>query len=256
MSTVVDRVKDWVSGGPDVPEEEEFGGPELTIVEHLIELRQRITKCALALVVGTVIGLLFFTTVFDALKEPLPADLKKVLIYTEMTEMFTTYFKVAILTGAAIAMPVLVYQVFAFVGPGLTRKERRWVFALLPLVSVFFLFGVAFGYLVVLPFAVRYLLTFTTEVQPLIRVSNYFGFVTTVLFWLGLAFETPLIIYMLAKVKLVTVQRLSRYRKYAILAVFIIAAAITPTPDPFNQTLVAIPLYLLYELGILFARLA
>ncbi|HLH74600.1 MAG TPA: twin-arginine translocase subunit TatC, partial [Chloroflexota bacterium] len=188
------------------------------------------------------------------LLNPAPPGFKPV--YIEMTEMFTSYFKVAIMTGAAIAMPVFVYEVIAFVSPGLTRKERRIVFTLLPLVSVFFLFGMLFGYFVVLPFATRYLLTFSTVATDEIRISNYIGFVTTVLFWMGLAFETPLVIYMLAKVHLVDVHRLSRYRKYAILAVFIIAAAITPTPDPFNQTLVAVPLYLLYELGILFARFA
>jgi sec-independent protein translocase protein TatC len=254
VSTVVDKLKDWVSGGPDAADEEEFGGPELTIVEHLIELRQRLTKCAVALIVGTVIGLIFSQQIFDLLLRPAPPGFKPVFI--EMTEMFTTYFKVAIMTGVALGMPVFVYQVFGFVGPGLTRKERRLVLTLLPLVSLFFLFGMLFGYFVVLPFATRYLLTFSDIATADIRIGNYIGFVSTVELWLGAAFETPLIIFMLAKVNLITVQRLTKYRKYAILAVFIIAAAITPTPDPFNQTLVAVPLYLLYELGILFARFA
>ena len=115
----------------------------------------------------------------------------------------------------------------------------------------------AFGYIVVLPFAIKFLVFGISDIATAtIRIGNYIGWVTSFELWLGAAFETPLIIYLLAKVHLVTVQRLTRYRKYAILAVFIIAAAITPTPDPFNQTLVAIPLYLLYELGILFARFA
>ncbi|HEX5417621.1 MAG TPA: twin-arginine translocase subunit TatC [Chloroflexota bacterium] len=254
MSTVVDKVKDWVSGGPEPGEEEEFGGPELTLVEHLMELRSRLTKCAYALVVGTVIGLIFSDFIFGLLKHPAPANIDLVAI--EMTEMFMVYFKVAIMTGVAIGMPVFVYQIFAFVAPGLTRKERRWVFRLLPLVSFFFVLGMAFAYFVVLPFAIHYLLTFSDIAKPTIRITDYVGFVTTVELWLGAAFETPLIIYMLAKLNVVSVERLTKYRKYAILAVFIIAAAITPTPDPFNQTLVAIPLYLLYELGILFARIA
>ena len=255
MSTVVDKVKDWVSGGPDpVAGDEEFGGPELTIVEHLIELRVRLTRCAIALTIGTVIGLVFSQQVFDLLLHPAPKDFHPITI--EMTEMFATYFKVAIMTGAAIAMPVFVWQIIGFVAPGLTRTERRIAFTLLPLVTVFFIVGMAFGFFVVLPFATNYLLSFRSVADPLIRIGNYIGFVTSVLLWLGLAFETPLIIFMLAKVNLVSVKRLSQYRKYAILAVFIVAAAITPTPDPFNQTLVAIPLYLLYELGILFARFA
>lgn len=257
MSTVADKLKEWMNGGPepaDLEEGEEFGGPELTLVEHLQELRQRLTICAIALIIGTIIGLVFSDTIFHLLLEPAGPGFRAYQI--EMTEMFTTYFKVAIMTGIAIAMPVFVYEIFGFVGPGLTRKERRIVVTLLPAVSIFFAFGMLFGYFVVLPFAVHYLLHFSSMAVDAIRISNYIGFVTTVELWLGLAFETPLVIYMLAKVHLVDAHRLSRYRKYAILAVFIIAAAITPTPDPFNQTLVAIPLYLLYELGILFARFA
>jgi sec-independent protein translocase protein TatC len=253
VSTVAEKLKEWVLAGPE-GEEEEVGGPEMTIVEHLQELRARLTVCAIALVIGTVIGLLFSDPVFHLLLRPAGANFNTV--FTDMTEMFTTYFKVAIMTGIALAMPVFVYEIFAFVGPGLTRKERRIVITLLPLVSILFITGMLFGYFVVLPFATHYLLTFSNVAQPFIRISNYIGFVTTIELWLGLAFETPLIIYMLAKVNIVNVRRLASYRKYAILAVFIIAAAITPTPDPFNQTLVAIPLYLLYELGILFARIA
>ncbi len=255
MSTVADKIRDWVTGPPSTAEEdEEYGGPEMTIVEHLQELRMRLTKCAFALVIGTIIGLIFAEQIFHLLMRPAGPDFRAYQI--EMTEMFMTYFKVAIMTGIALGMPVFVYQIFAFVGPGLTRKERRIVLTLLPAVSLFFIFGMLFGYFVVLPFAVHYLLHFSDLAVDAIRISNYIGFVTTVELWLGAAFETPLIIYMLAKVNLVNVKRLTSYRKYAILAVFIIAAAITPTPDPFNQTLVAIPLYLLYELGILFARLA
>lgn len=255
MSTVVDKVKDWVSGGPEIPQDEEdFGGPELTLVEHLQELRGRLTVCAYALVAGTAIGLFFSDQIFSLLKRPAPANID--LIAIKMTEMFMVYFKVGIMTGVALGMPVFVYQIFAFVAPGLTRKERRWVIRLLPLVSVFFLTGMAFAFFVVLPFAIHYLLTFSDIAKPTIQITDYVGFVMTVELWLGAAFETPLIIYMLVKLNLVTVERLTKYRKFAILAVFIIAAAITPTPDPFNQTLVAIPLYLLYELGILFARIA
>lgn len=255
MSTVADKIKDWVVGPPDaVEEDEEYGGPEMTIVEHLQELRMRLTKCAFALVIGTIIGLIFAEQIFRLLMHPAGPGFQ---VYAfEVTEKFLTYFKVAIMTGIALGMPVFVYQVFAFVGPGLTRKERRIVLTLLPAVSLFFVLGMLFGYFVVLPFAVQYLLHFSNIAVDAIRISNYIGFVTTVELWLGAAFETPLIIFMLAKVNLVNVKRLTSYRKYAILAVFIIAAAITPSPEPLSQTMVAIPLYLLYELGILFARFA
>ena len=228
MSTIVDKLKDWANGAPDATEEDDFGGPELTVVEHLQELRSRLTICALAMVVGTIIGLVFSNQVFHLLLMPAPPGFHPIAI--EMTEMFTSYFKVAIMTGVALAMPVFVYEIFSFAGPGLTRRERRTILTLLPLVSFFFIAGMAFAFFVVLPFATRYLLTFSDIATADIRISNYIGFVTTVELWLGVAFETPLIIYMLAKVNLVDVHRLSKYRKYAILAVFIIAAAITPTP--------------------------
>lgn len=254
MSAVTDVLKNWVNGDPNEPEEEDFGGPELTIVEHLKELRQRLTNAVLGLIVGTVIGLIFSDQVFHLLLKPAGPDFHP--IYIEMTEMFTTYFKVAIMTGIALSSWWIFYQVFAFVSPGLTRKERRMVMRFLPGVALLFLIGMAFAYFVVLPFAANYLLHFSDIATHQIRISNYIGFMTTIELWIGFAFETPLIIFILAKVGLVDVQRLSRYRKYALLAVFIIAAAITPTPDPFNQTLVAVPLYMLYELGVLFARFA
>lgn len=255
MSTVTENLKNWVNGGSgDIDDDEEIGGPEQTIVEHLQELRSRLTLAVIGLVIGTVIGLIFSDQVFQLLTRPAGGIH---LIYTEMTEGFTTYFKVAIMTGVALSSWWIFYQIFAFISPGLTRKERRMVVRFLPAVAALFLIGMAFAYFVVLPFAAHYLLSsFGQDATPLIKISNYIGFVTSIELWIGAAFETPLIIFILAKVGIVDVQRLSRYRKYALLGVFIIAAAITPTPDPFNQTLVAVPLYMLYELGLLFARFA
>jgi sec-independent protein translocase protein TatC len=128
----------------------------------------------------------------------------------------------------------------------------------LPLVIVFFILGALFGYFVTVPFALKYLLTFTVGglIQPLIDVGAYISFITTFLLWMGLAFELPIIIFFLTKIGLVNVARLNSYRKYAILAAFVLAAVITPTPDPLNQCLVAIPLWLLYEVGIVLSRLA
>ncbi|HLZ08189.1 MAG TPA: twin-arginine translocase subunit TatC [Chloroflexota bacterium] len=255
MSTVVDKVKDWVGGGPDPgTDDEDYGGPELTIVEHLIELRGRLTTCAIALFVGTIIGLLFYQQILDLLKHPAPSTLR--LIATGITDAPMIIFKVSIMTGASLAMPVFVYQIFAFVGPGLTRSELRLVKRLIPFISLLFAGGILFGYFVVLPVATNWLLSFNSVAEQLIRIDNYLEFVTTVMFWMGLAFETPLIIFLLAKVNLITVKRLGQYRKYALLAVTILAAAITPSPDPFSMTMVAIPLYMLYELGILVARFA
>ncbi|MBI2940910.1 MAG: twin-arginine translocase subunit TatC [Chloroflexi bacterium] len=234
--------------------EEELGG-EMTLLEHLEELRSRIVKMAIAVVVGTVIALIITPLVFEVIQQPLPAG--KRLVAIEMTESFVSFFKVAIFTGVALALPVLVYQVFRFVAPGLTRREKHYLFMMLPFVTMFFLFGLLFGYFVLLPSAVGFLLNFGGEfAEPFIRISNYITFVTTILFWMGIVFETPLLMFMLAKLHIVSARRLASFRKYALLVIFVVAAVITPTPDPLNQTLVAVPMYILYEVGILLARFA
>ncbi len=174
-------------------------------------------------------------------------------------EVFITYFKVALIVGAALAMPVIIYQVMAFVMPALHPHEKKYLFMAAPGVTISFLVGVVFGYVVLLPFAIKFLLGFGAEesgVDIKWSFGEYIGTVTTLLFWMGMSFETPLIMFFLTKLRVLSVQRLARFRKYAFVGAFIIGAIITPTPDPFNQTIVSIPLYLLFELGILMAKLA
>ncbi|MBI4321348.1 MAG: twin-arginine translocase subunit TatC [Chloroflexi bacterium] len=226
----------------------------LTVIQHLEELRHRIVVCVIALVVTTAFSLVLTNRIFDILLVPTPEGFKP--IYTEMTEMLTTYFKVAILSGVALALPVLVYEFTLFIAPALTGAEKRYFYWLLPAVFFSFACGLAFGYFLVLPFAVNYLLTFSSIATPFIKVGSYISFVSTMLFWLGLSFETPLLVFFLAKIHVVTAKKLASYRKFAIVGVFVAAAIITPTPDPINQAIVAIPLILLYEIGILLARLA
>jgi sec-independent protein translocase protein TatC len=176
-------------------------------------------------------------------------------IFIDPTENFVTYFKVAIMVGIGLASPIFLWQIIGFVSPGLTKREKRLLFSMLPLVGFFFLLGAAFGYFVTLPFALRYLLTFGTDfAKAAIRISSYISFVLTILFWMGLSFEMPVIIYVLAALRIVTPRRLAGFRKYAILIIFVISAIITPTPDPLNQTFVAVPMIVLYEVGILMAR--
>ena len=245
---------------PQVEQEEEFEGegPELTILEHLDELRRRLIAIAISMVIATAVGLVVAPRIFQLLISRGPEDFTPVFI--EMTEMFVTYFKVSVFIGAGIAMPVIVYQVVRFVAPGLTRKERRLLLSMLPLVTVFFVAGVLFGYFITLPFAIKYLLSFSTvvglNIAPQIRIENYISFVTTVLFWMGISFQTPLIVFLLVQLGVVSRQRLQSYRKFAILIAFVAAAIVTPTPDPLNQSLVAIPLIVLYELGIQLSRFA
>ena len=144
-----------------------------------------------------------------------------------------------------------------FVAPGLTPKERRYLLGFLPGALLAFAAGVAFGYFILTPPALHFLLTFGGDVAvPMIRVSNIINLMIRLLFWMGLAFETPLVMYLLAQLGIVNARKLARFRRYWVVVAFILAAIITPTFDPVNQALVAAPLLVLYELGILLARLA
>lgn len=245
--------------GPDDVEEPPEEDLQLTLVEHLNELRSRLIKSVIAIAIMTAVAFIVTPQLFGLLLGPAPDVIKtRGLIFTEPTEAFLTYFQVALMAGIGLSTPVLFYQILAFVVPALTRREKRLLFSFMPLTVVFFFLGVSFGYFVTLPFALKYLLEFTIGdvLVPFITVGSYIGFVTTILFWMGIAFQTPIIIFFLSKVGVANVQRLSAYRKYAILAAFVLAAIITPTPDPLNQALVAIPLWILYEIGILLSRFA
>ena len=224
-----------------------------TILEHLEELRTRLIRALLALAAGTALSFAFTTQVLRLLIAP--AGIKPVFL--RPTEMFVTYFQVAMLTGVILAMPVIVYQLVRFVWPGLQVSERNYLIFIVPAATVSFVAGLAFSYYVLLPYALRYLVSFGGDlVTAEWAISEYITFITTLLFWSGVIFETPLIIFFLARLHLVTPQFLSKNRRYAIIIIAVIAAVITPTPDPFNMGLVMVPLLIMYELGILLAKLA
>ncbi len=226
----------------------------MTILEHLEELRQRVVKAVLALAVTTLISLLFTDRIMQALL--LPAGGIKP-IFLRPTEMFLTYMRVGLITGIALSMPVIVYQLMRFLAPALKPSEKKYLYFFVPAATGFFVAGAAFAYFVMLPFALNYLLTFGSDlVEAKWAIGEYISFITSLILWVGVAFETPLIIFFMAKLRIVNAKKLSGYRKYAYVGAFIIAAIITPTPDPFNQTMVAVPIILLYELGIILARFA
>ena len=226
----------------------------LSILEHLVELRDRLIRAVLALVVATLIAFIFTDPLLQLLIEPM-GGLKPVFL--RPSEMFVTYFKVSLIAGFVLSMPIILYQLMKFVSPGLTDDEKKYLYLVVPGGTASFLAGVLFSYFVMLPVGIRFLLTFGGDIaQAQWTIGEYISFITTLMFWAGVVFETPLIIFFLAKIGVVSAQQLSRWRKFAILGVFVVAALITPTPDPINQLLVAVPLLLLYELGILLARIA
>jgi len=239
---------------------------ELSLVQHLGELRDRLMFTAIALVVTTAIAFFFATQLIRILIIPvdctfIPAytchEPPTTLISLSPTENFTTYFRVALFAGIALAMPVILYEIYAYVDPALLPKERRFIrFMGLPVIGLF-IAGMLFCYFVLLPNAIKFLINFGSDViHNELRAADYISFVTIFIFGMGLIFEVPVAIFALVKVHVITRQWLAKQRRYAVLVAFLIAAVITPTPDPFNQTLVAVPMYLLFELGLFVARFA
>ena len=239
---------------------------ELSLVQHLGELRTRLMVASLAVLITTGISFAFATNMIRLLLIPVDCSFIPTfvcdatptkLIALSPTENFTTYMRVALFTGIALAMPVILYEIYAYIDPALLPKERRFIrFLGLPIILLFLL-GMAFCYFVLLPNAIKFLISFGSDViQNQLRASDYLSFVTTFILGLGIVFETPVVIYALVRVRVVRRSWLAKQRRYVFLIVFVIGAVITPTPDPFNQTLVAIPMYLLFELGLFLARFA
>lgn len=236
-----------------------MGDPQ-SLREHFRELRYRILICIVALLIGACIAFYFYQDIIGFLVDParnVVGDDEWTPIYTEVTELLGTTIKICMLAGFVLALPVIFYQGIRFVSPGLTPRERKVLFSFLPAAVLAFVGGMAFGYFVMIPPALRFLLTFGGDVaEPLIRISNLVNLMVRLLFWLGISFETPLVMYVLAALGVVSASAFARFRRLWLVVAFVLAAAITPTIDPINQAIVAGPLIILYELGVLLARFA
>ncbi|MCX7855390.1 MAG: twin-arginine translocase subunit TatC [Anaerolineae bacterium] len=223
------------------------------LFEHIEELRRRLIKALLALAVGFIISALFTNQLLAWLARPV-GGLEK-LEAIEVTENLGVFMQVALLGGVLLAMPVIVYQVWRFITPGLYPHEKRYIYILAPAATLLFIAGAAFAYFVMLPAAVPALLGFAPiPTRP--RPANYISFVTNLMFWVGISFEMPLFIFFLAKVHLVGPRDLLRNWRIAVFLIALLAALVTPTGDPINMGLVMIPLVVLYILSILLARVA
>ena len=235
------------------------GAPEgeaavMPLMEHLKEFRTRLIRAFIALFITTAISFVFTEKVFVWLLQPLGDVTVQAL---KPTESLGNYMKVALLCGVVLAMPVIVYQVARFIAPGLTKKEKRYLFVLVPGATLCFLTGAAFARYVMLPAALPWLGSFMADlIEQNWAIGEYLSFVTSLLLWIGLAFELPLFVYFLAKAGVIDAQTLSKNRKYALVAIAVLAAVITPTVDPLNMALVMGPLIVLYELGVILARIA
>ena len=224
---------------------------------HLEELRKRLITCFIAIGIGFVAAYGFKEKLFQALMHPLVSVMKtgETLIFTGLPEAFFTYLKVAFLAGIILASPVIIYQFWIFVAPGLYEKERRLLIPIVFLSTLFFVGGALFGYFVVFPFGFKFFLGFATDViKPFPSMREYLSFSSKLLLAFGLVFELPLIVTFLARLGIVNVPFLKKNRKYAILLFFVGAAIITP-PDVVTQIMMALPLMVLYEISILGARM-
>jgi sec-independent protein translocase protein TatC len=221
---------------------------------HLVELRKRLIRSVIAIAVGFGVSYSYSEELFKILAKPLPPG--TTFSFIRLVEPFFTYMKVSLLTGIFLASPVLIYEIWAFIAPGLHAKEKKWVWPIVFSSSVLFMGGVIFGYFLVLPFGYSYFLSFSTDtIKPMLSMDEYFSFTTKFLLAFGIVFELPLFILFLAMLGVVDAKMLSKYRKYAILVIFITAAILTPTPDAFSQILMAAPMLVLYEVGIIMARI-
>lgn len=226
--------------------------------EHLGELRDRLVRSFIAVGVGFIAAYCFKEKLFELLTAPLVQAMAEAgnakLIFTGLPEAFFTYLKVSFLAGIVVATPVIFYEFWMFVSPGLYRNEKKYLLPVVVLSIFFFLVGASFGYFVVFPYGFRFFLGFATEtIQAMPSMKEYLSFASKMLLAFGFVFELPLVITFMARMGLVSVGFLSKNRKYAILIFFVAAAVITP-PDVITQVMMALPLMVLYEISIIGAR--
>ena len=226
-------------------------GQVMSLVDHLVELRNRLVKSVLAIGLGSVVGFWFWRDIRNVLIAPLTSGSVQVL---GPGDAFVIALRISIITGVILAMPVILYQLWAFIAPGLTSAERRMVGPWIPLALLFFAIGVSIAYLV-LPYAAAFLLSFTDEVLVAnLAAGPYFDFVTTMFLAFGLMLEFPIVLYALSRVGIVTSDRLARSRRYAVLAIAIFAAAATPGGDLVSPGILGLTMYVLFEGSIFVIR--
>ncbi|MFA5836150.1 MAG: twin-arginine translocase subunit TatC [Bellilinea sp.] len=244
---------------PKPPKQAKLAKPQadktanMDLMQHIAELRKRLLIALAAVILMTVAALYFGEGLIDILAKPIGGVDK--LVSIEVTENIGVFMRVSLLAGFIASLPITLYQLIAFLMPGLMPNERRGLVIAIPFATLLFVAGVAFAYYVMLPTALPFLISFI-GVKTTPRLSNYFKFVTNLMFWIGLSFETPLVVYVLARLKIVTARQLAKQWRVAVVVIAVIAAVATPTPDPINMGLLMLPLFLLYWLSVLLAVIA
>ncbi|HEV7240191.1 MAG TPA: twin-arginine translocase subunit TatC [Thermoanaerobaculia bacterium] len=226
--------------------------PKMSFLDHLEELRKRLLVSFIAAAVGFLACWAFAEPIFAILQEPLIAFLPKgdKLAYTRLTAPFFLYMKVAFFAGLFLAAPVILLQLWLFIAPGLYKKERRLAAPFIIFGSLFFIMGGYFGYRFLLPATCSFFVETGKQFKQMVTVDDYFSFASTIIMATGLVFETPILIFFLARLGIVTPAFLMQKFKYAIVLSFVIAAIVTPTPDIVTQAALAIPMIVLYLIGV------
>lgn len=224
----------------------------MTFLDHLEELRKRLVVSLIAIAVGFFACWAFAETIFGYLQAPLaqflpPGD---TLAYTRLTAPFFLYMKVAFFTGLFVASPVILLQLWLFISPGLYRKERRLAIPFIIFGTLFFILGGYFGYRFLLPATCSFFVETGKEFKQMVTVDDYFSFASTIIMATGIVFETPILIFFLARLGIVTPAFLMQKFKWAVVLSFVVAAVVTPTPDMVTQSALAVPMILLYLIGV------
>ncbi len=238
--------------------ETSVGGSHQTILEHLNELRIRVTYAAIAILVTTVISFLFAEQLLSFLMQPYAASnpAGAALQTLRPTEGIETYFKVSLLSGVVLAMPVVLFEIWRFLSPGLHEHEKRYVYVFIPSALLLFMLGLAFAWFVLAPAAIFFLANFMTDIFLTQWTSQeYISFITRLLLWISLAFELPVVVYLMARVGFVSAETLRSQWRIAVVGIAVLAAVITPSIDPVTMLLTMAPLFALYILSIGLARI-
>ncbi|HEY7347682.1 MAG TPA: twin-arginine translocase subunit TatC [Ktedonobacterales bacterium] len=248
---------------PEPPEEEEETGGTMSLVDHLEELRRRIIICAVTIVLGSIVGFIFWQPIMNFLMLPLPVAANPLvqgpggatrLTTTEIGGAFSVVLKLSVAVGIGLGSPMLLYQIWAFVAPGLTRRERRWAGPFVLIGVVLFLAGLAVGFLT-LRFPVNFLISFGKDnFLELITANSYFTFVAFFMLAFGIVFELPLVLTFLAQIGILSSQTLRRKRALALVILWILSTVITPGTDPYSPIVLGLAMTMLYELSIILIR--
>lgn len=225
------------------------GGPRMSFLGHLEELRKRLFRAFAGVMLALIVTFSFQDRVFHFIVGPVEAGVGK-LAQTEVAGAFMAKFKAAFLAGIVLALPYIIFELWRFIAPGLLPRERRWVVPVMLVGTLLFLSGAGFAYVVIVPGATRFLIEQGQEFQQIITIDSAFSFGTKLLLGLGLMFEMPLVIFALSRLGLVSAGFLLRHSGVAVFLIFVVSAVLTPTPDIFTMTLFALPLLVLYFVGI------